>query len=268
MNTAELRHGTCSYLDSDPTSQAPVMVLLHGFPLNSRMWRHQVSAFSESHRVLVPDLRGHGGSTVTHGTVTMAQMANDVAELLDQLEIIEPICLGGLSMGGYVAWEFWLQNASRLKQLMLFDTRAQNDTEQVARGRHMMAAQVVREGAEMAADAMVPKLVARTTKDWTPELVDEVRRMILETDPEAIAATQRGMAERVDMTDRLGQIDVPALVLCGENDSISPPEEMQQFAEALPNGQFALIPKAGHLAPLEQPEAVNSAMGDFFASTQ
>ena len=126
----------------------------------------------------------------------MSDMAQDVAQLLDHLEIRDPVSLGGLSMGGYVAWEFGLQCPGRLSKLMLFDTRAVADTEEVARGRQMMAAQVVGAGSKMAADSMVPKLMSESTQQEQPDLVNQVVEMILATDPNAIAATQRGMAVR------------------------------------------------------------------------
>lgn len=263
MSSAILGDVELAYLDQ---GQGPVLVLLHGFPLNRSMWKFQVDALSATHRLIVPDLRGHGDSSVSAGTVTMAKMARDVGRLLDHLGLHEPISLGGLSMGGYVAWEFWMQFKDRLNKLVLLDTRAQADSEEVARGRMMMAAQVVDLGAKMAADAMTPKLFSPFTHDMQPQLIEEVREMILATDPEAIAATQRGMAERIDMCEKLAEITVPTLVLCGEDDGISPPEEMRSFAEAMPRAHFQLIRKAGHLAPLEQPEEVNRLILDFLAS--
>lgn len=246
------------------------IVFLHGFPLSHAMWRGQIEIFSETHRVIAPDLRGHGQSDVTDGTVTMREMADDVAKLLDAINAMEPVTLCGLSMGGYVAWEFWRRHRARLSRLILCDTRSVADTEQVSRARQMMAAQVEvagDAGAQIAADAMLAKLMAPQAYDEQCELVDFVQQMILDTQPKGIAATQRGMSERIDMTQLLSQIDVPALVLCGVMDGISPPEEMQSFAEAMPDARFVAIGAAGHLAPLEQPFATNNAIRDFLASS-
>ena len=227
------------------------------------MWEHQLQDLSKTHRVIAVDLRGHGESTVTTDKVTMSMMANDVHQLLDHLSIQDNVHLGGLSMGGYVAWEFWLQFRNRLKSLMLFDTRAVADTDQVARARRMMAAQVVTAGASMAAESMLPKLMSPHTAEKNPNLVRDVEAMILGTNPEAIASTQRGMAERRDMTDRLAEIDLPTLVVCGEDDTISPPAEMRKIADSMPNAKFVEIPLAGHLAPLEQPVQVTQAIANF-----
>lgn len=263
MTIADLGEFELGYTDE---GSGDVLVLLHGFPLNRTMWKHQISEFAKTHRVIAPDLRGHGESSVTSGTVTMSNMANDVTQLLDHLNVDQPISLGGLSMGGYVAWEFWLQFPQRLRHLLLFDTRAVADTETVARARQMMAAQVVSAGASMAADAMLPKFVSPSTKENKSPLVDSVNAMILATDPEAIAATQRGMAERRDMTELLPRITTPTLVVCGEHDEISPVREMQGFAQVMPHAQFVEIAAAGHLAPLEQPAAVNMAVRNFLAN--
>lgn len=263
MNIAKIEQETWGYTDQ---GEGEVLLLLHGFPLNRNMWHHQVSYFANSYRVIAPDLRGHGETIVTHGTVTMAEMAADVARLLDFLRIDQPVNLGGLSMGGYVAWEFWNQFPERLKRLLLFDTRAVADTEQVARARQMMASQVVVNGSAMAAESMLPKLIGETTKQTNPQLLETLQQTILGTDPQAIAATQRGMAIRKDMSEELSQIAVPALVVCGEQDVISPPEEMTGIAKALPLGQYVEIAHAGHLAPLEQPKAVNDAMDTFLGN--
>lgn len=263
MITATLGNTNLRYVDQ---GSGDALVLLHGFPLNHTMWKHQIAEFARTHRVIAPDLRGHGGTSVTEGTVTMSEMAQDVRALLDHLSIAAPISLGGLSMGGYVAWEFWLQFPDLLRHLLLFDTRAIADTEAVAQGRRLMAAQVVSAGASMAADSMLPKLLSQTTKMKQPQLVDEVREMILSTDPRAIAATQRGMAVRTDMVDKLSEIKTPALVVCGEEDTISSPREMQGFSNKMPHAHFVQIANAGHLAPLEQPQVVNQAIREFLAS--
>ena len=262
MTVATTNDLTFGY-DDRGNHDAQPLVLLHGFPLNRSMWKHQLADLSESYRVIAVDLRGHGETTVTPGTVAMSEMASDVKNLLDKLSINESIHLGGLSMGGYVAWEFWLQFRQQLKSLLLFDTRAIADTEEVARARRMMASQVVTAGSQMAADSMLPKLVSDATKDNHPDVVSSVNKMILETHPEAIAATQRGMAERRDMTSFLSEVDLPTFVCCGEHDVISTPTEMREIASAMPFAEFFEVPGAGHLAPLEQPMSTNAALGDF-----
>ena len=256
----------CGPLHVQRLGEGPVLLLVHGFPLDHTMWQGQIADLSQSFCVIAPDLRGFGQSPVTHGEVTMDQMAGDLAELLDRLNIHQPICLCGLSMGGYVAWQFWSRFAPRLSRLILCDTRAAADTVEVARGRLLMAQTVENEGPAQVAEIMLPKLFSPTAFAEQPQLVEQTRDVILRTSPHGIAAAQRGMAQRPDMTGRLSQIDVPTLVVCGQYDVISPPSEMQQLAQAMPRARYVEIPCAGHMAPLEQPAAVNAAIGEFLAS--
>ena len=246
----------------------PVLLLVHGFPLDHSMWQGQLDELSKSYRVVAPDLRGFGNSGVTPGTVPMSQMADDLAALLDVLDIREPICLCGLSMGGYIAWQFWTRYRDRLSRLILCDTRAVADSKEVARGRLLMAQSVEITGPEPVAESMVPKLFAANTRQEQPNLVAATRHVIVNTNPAGIAAAQRGMAERPDMTDRLSQVSLPTLVVCGEHDAISNPDEMRGLAQALPRAQYVQIPRAGHMAPLEQPSAVNTAISVFLETSQ
>lgn len=246
--------------------QGAPLVLVHGYPLDHSMWQGQLDGLADVARVIAPDLRGFGASDVTTGTVTMQQLADDMAALLDSRKITEPIVLCGLSMGGYVAWQFALRHRSRLARLILCDTKAAGDTPEAAAGRLKTAERVLAEGAAVAADALIPKLFAPATFVQQPQIVEATRQVILRTKPHGIAAALRGMAERPDVTARLPQIDVPALVICGQHDGISPPAEMRQFTAQLPKARFVEIENAGHMAPLEQPAAVNAAIREFLKS--
>jgi 3-oxoadipate enol-lactonase len=243
--------------------QGMPLVLVHGYPLDHSMWRGQLDGLADICRVIAPDLRGFGASDVTPGTLTMEQMADDIAGLLDALKIKDPVVFCGLSMGGYVAWQFAQKHRSRLARLILCDTKAVADTAEAAAGRRKTAERVLAEGPGIAADTLLPKLFAPTTFKQQPQIVEETRQVILRTNPEGIAAALRGMAERPDVTSRLSKIDVPALLLCGQHDSISPPDEMRQIAARLPNARFVEIKDASHMAPLEQPEKVNAAIRKF-----
>lgn len=241
------------------------LLLVHGFPLDHSMWAGQIEGLSSSCRVIAPDLRGFGASAVTPGTVTMEQFADDLAALLDALSIKEPIAFCGLSMGGYVAWQFALRHRQRLAKLIVCDTRAVADSPEAAAGRLKMAEKVLAEGAKVAADAMQPKLFGPNTAADHPQIVESTYQVMLRTNPAGIAAAQRGMAERPDVSSRLGEIAVPTLVICGQHDAISPPTEMRGIAEKLPNARFVEIPIAGHMAPLEAPTPVNDEIKRFLA---
>jgi 3-oxoadipate enol-lactonase len=241
------------------------LLLVHGYPLDHSMWHGQLDGLADICRVIAPDLRGFGRSSVTPGVAAMAQMADDLVGLLDALRLTEPIAFCGLSMGGYVAWQFALRHRARLARLILCDTRAIADSAEAAEGRRKTAEKVLAEGAGVAA-AMLPKLFAPGTFQDQPQVVEATKEVILRTQPQGIAAALLGMAERPDVSGRLAEIDVPALVICGQHDGISPPQEMRQIAAALPKARFVEIAGAGHMAPLEQPAAVNAAIRAFLAS--
>jgi pimeloyl-ACP methyl ester carboxylesterase len=242
------------------------LLFVHGFPLNHGMWHLQTDIFSKKNRVIVPDLRGFGESTVTPGTVTMEEFADDLHGVLHGVWVDKPVVFCGLSMGGYVAWQFFRKYRPQLRALILCDTRSAADTPEAAAGRHKLAETVLASGSEAACDAMLPKLMSPKTVDRWPDLVANVRSMMVRNKPTGIAAALRGMAERPDCTDLLLQIDVPTLLICGQDDQITPPAEMQKMAEAIPRAQFVQIPNAGHLAPLENPDAVNGAINRFLIS--
>jgi 3-oxoadipate enol-lactonase len=241
----------------------PPLVFVHGFPLDHTMWSGQIRAFADRYRVIAPDLRGFGQSGVSKGTVAMEQLADDLAALLGALAVDEPVVLCGLSMGGYVAWQFWQKYRSRLRALILCDTRARADTPEAAAVRHETADRVLAEGPESLAESMMPNLFAEATANTHPERIESVRRVILNTDRNGIAAAQRGMAARPDFTEALGQIDCPTLVVVGLEDAITPVEEMRSIAQAIPQAQLAVIPEAAHMAPTENPDEVNRVIGAF-----
>jgi pimeloyl-ACP methyl ester carboxylesterase len=241
---------------------SPVL-LVHGFPLDHTMWQGQIGPLAEKFRVIAPDLRGFGQSSVTAGVATMQQMADDLAGLLDALGIKAPVALCGLSMGGYVAWQFALRHRQKLSRLIVCDTRSLADSTEAAAGRRKTAERVMAEGAKVVAEAMLPKLFAKSTAEEQPATVEQTKQVILRTSPAGIAAALLGMAERPDVSDRLSELDLPALVLCGQHDAISPPTEMRGIAERLPQAKFVAIAGAGHMAPLEQPAVVNKELLDF-----
>ncbi len=242
------------------------LVLVHGFPLDHSMWNAQIDPLSQSSRVIVPDLRGFGQSSASDEKVTMERFADDLAALLDDLGVTEPIVFCGLSMGGYVAFQFQRKYASRLRGLILADTRALCDTPEMAAGRLQMADRIIQEGPGPLIDMMMPNLFAEATVNERPEVVESLRRVMMENDRLAIAAAARGMAERPDVTPMLSTIDCPTLVIVGELDTISPVEEMRQIAESIPDARLIEIAASGHMSPTEKPAEFNAAVVRFLAS--
>jgi pimeloyl-ACP methyl ester carboxylesterase len=242
----------------------PVVVLLHGFPLNRTMWSAQIRALSPRCRVIAPDLPGHGESPAPDGVYTMDSMADSVAATLDELGIDGPVVVGGLSMGGYVALAMALNHPSRVGGLILADTRAVADTPEAAAKREETAQAVLRSGdVGPVVEGMLPRLFSQATFRERPGLVPPMKAVMEGTPPPGVVGALRGMACRPDRRDRLGEIACPVLVAVGEDDAISPRDEMKAIADALTTSRFVVIPAAGHLAPYENPEAFNSALLDF-----
>lgn len=256
-------HGT--YLHVVVHGRGRPLLFVHGFPLDHTMWRPQIDAFGDSHRVIAPDLCGFGASDATDGTVTMEHFADDLIAVLDALAIDEPVVYCGLSMGGYVAWQFLEKYPDRTAALVLCDTRAAADSPEARENRRKMARLAIDTGSKSVAGPMVAKLFAPSTYDRQPEIVEATRRVMSATDPVGVAAALRGMAARPDMTDLLPRISVPTRLIVGEHDVITPPEEMESMARLIPGAHLVRIADAGHMTPLENPAAVNQAILEFLA---
>ena len=211
MSKIEVRGIEMAY---DDVGSGPAVVLLHGYPFNRSMWREQVEALSADYRVITPDLRGHGETSLGSSSepATMDLMAQDVAALLDELEI-KRIVLGGLSMGGYVAFAFYRRFQSRVRALLLADTRPQSDTEEARRNREQQALKILSEGMQAIADDFLKKVLTPATLSEKPDVVERVREMVLETKPQGAANALRGMAARPDQTDFLPEITAPTLII-------------------------------------------------------
>ncbi|MBA4019711.1 MAG: alpha/beta hydrolase [Pirellula sp.] len=258
----------CSVYDK---GSGATILFVHGFPLSHAMWRGQLETLKARFRVVAPDLRGFGGSPLPAGVEadeksTMRQMADDCAVVLDALQIAGPVVLCGLSMGGYVAWQFAKHHSGKLRGLILCDTKAAGDTPEAAETRRKMAEHVLKHGTSAVAEAMPAKLFAQVTHKEQQEIVAEVRKTIEATSPQGLAAAQRGMAEREDVRSWLPNIAVPTLVIVGREDAISPVDEMRAIADAIPGAKFHVVEQAGHMAPLEQPGDVNTLIADFVGS--
>jgi pimeloyl-ACP methyl ester carboxylesterase len=241
----------------------PVVLLVHGFPLDGSLWDAQRAALAERYRVITVDLRGFGRSSINQDLVTMAQYADDLAEVLQKLAISDPVFFGGLSMGGYIAWEFWQRHRQRVRGMMLVNTRSGADSREMARGREMTADRVLEEGTEEFAEGMLQKLFSPATVERAPEVIEPWRSIVPSQSPRAVAAALRGMAQRASFNSRLPEVQVPALVIAGRDDKITPPEEMQQMAARMPRTQMVVLDQAGHLTPIEKPAEVTRAMLDF-----
>jgi len=250
-------------LSFSEAGQGTPVVLLHGFPLNGAIWREQQQRLSAQYRVITPDLRGHGRSPAPAGVYEMDLLARDVLALLDSLHIAKAVIMGH-SMGGYVALAAWRLAQERFLALGLIASQTSADTEEGRQGRYELATKVATEGSEAVAAAMIPKLFASGIP-IVPPILTQVRETILNTDRAGIIGSLHGMALRTDSGALLPRINVPVLILAGEEDQIISPDKAKAMAAAMPTATLALIQHAGHMPMLEQPEATTTVLRNFLS---
>ncbi len=243
---------------SDDGRGTPI-VFLHAFPLNRTMWEPQVAGLAHRHRVITVDLRGHGESDAPLWRYTMAGFAEDINGLLDHLAIPRATFVG-LSMGGYILFALYRMYPALFHALALADTRATADTPDARAARLSMAQVAYRRGASAIADLMLPKLLSPRSLEHGADLRARVRAMITGNQVSGIAGALMAMEERPDSTPLLPRITVPTLVLVGEDDLASPPDEVEGMARHIPGSTCVRIPHAGHLSNMENPEAFNAAI--------
>jgi YbgC/YbaW family acyl-CoA thioester hydrolase len=245
--------------------EGPAILFIHGYPLDRTMWRHQIDAL-EGFRRIAPDLRGMGQSDAPDLGYSMSIYAADLAALLDVLGV-DDVVLCGLSMGGYIAMEFLRQRRSRVRGLILMDTRADADAPDTRRSRDAAAAMARERGAAAIADTMLPKMLAAGTLGGQPELVERLRAQMAGTHVSGIAGALAAMRDREGSEALLKTLGgVPTLVVVGEGDSLTPPAQARAMVDMIPGAQLAIIPAAGHLPPLEQPQVTTEKIREFLRS--
>jgi pimeloyl-ACP methyl ester carboxylesterase len=256
-----------TYLAYDDHGIGLPVLFLHAFPLNRQMWQGELTALlgDERYRLIALDWRGLGESDITAPVSTMEMFADDVAGLMDSLGIQQAV-LCGLSMGGYAAFAFLRKYPQRVSGLILADTRPGADSPEAQANRENVAHIAETQGTGAIADLQVPRLLSEYTRQHYHEVEMRVRQMIDIATSQGIAAASRGMALRADSTDLLANITFPTLVIVGEQDTLTPPTVVQEYASQIQGAQLVMIPHAGHLSNLEQPEAFLQIVRGFLGS--
>ncbi len=235
------------------------LLLVHGFPLDSRMWREQLSGLARYTRVIAPDLRGHGLSDASQRPSSMDQHADDLAALLDRLDVKKAI-VAGLSMGGYVTLALWRRHPERVAGIALVDTRAEPDTPAGKANRDVTAAWVREAGAGLLADEMMPKLLApQSLAD--ERITTQLREMIQSQPVEGLIGALGAMRDRIDSAATLATITVPTLVIVGDADAITPPADAAAMAARIPRRAVGRDPPCGTLEPVGEPSRGESGLG-------
>jgi pimeloyl-ACP methyl ester carboxylesterase len=238
------------------------VLFLHAFPLGLFMWDDQVAALETRRRLVRFDARGFGGTPVGDGPLTMDRIADDAVALLDHLGV-ETAVVAGCSMGGYAAFAMVRRHPRRIRALVLQNTRATADTYEARKNRGVLAERVLTEGAGVAADAFLPKLLGETTHRDRSERETRLRERILENPPRGIADALLGLGARADSVPTLGAVSVPTLVIVGDEDTLTPPSDAETMHAGIRGSRLETIRGAGHLSNLENPEDYNRILGAF-----
>jgi len=252
------------HLAYEEAGSGTALLLVHGWPHDHTMWAGQLGGLATYARVLAPDLRGIGGSTV-RGPYTIDQYADDLVAFFDVLGIARAVVCG-LSMGGYIAFAMLRRHRDRIRGLVLADTRATADTNEVRANRARLIALIEQEGMTALAERQLQPMLARATIERHPALVDTVRQMMASVPPDGAIGALRAMAERPDSTPLLETVDVPTLVVGGAEDTVTPPDVLRRMAASIPNSRVEILEHSGHLSPLERPAAFNHVVSEFLGA--
>jgi 3-oxoadipate enol-lactonase len=238
------------------------VILLHPFPANHEFWLPVAEALSTRYRLILPDMRGHGDSDVGDGPATVEKHAADIARVMDHAEIGRAP-LVGVSIGGYALFEFWRGHRGRVAALALCNTKAPADSGEARAGRLQAANDVIERGTEPFFQSMIPRLLGKTTREARPDLVEGALRMMRKMSPQDVAQVQRGMATRPDSVDTLKTINVPTLLVTGDEDILTGVNEAELMRQHISSSQLRVILKAGHYSPWEQPEEAGKLLRQF-----
>jgi pimeloyl-ACP methyl ester carboxylesterase len=227
------------------------------------MWRPQIDALTSEYRIIAPTMRGFGTSAGWASTPSIGRMADDTRALLDELHISEPATVCGLSMGGYIALAFARMFPRRSRALILADTRAEADDEPAKAKRNANIEFAQEHSAREFIERLLPNMISEKTRAEQPQTVQQITDIASVHDREGIICALQALRDRPDATAELINIEVPALVLVGSDDAITPISAAQTLASKIPQAQLQTINDAGHLSSMEQPEQFNRALLQF-----
>lgn len=247
------------------TGDGPAVVLLHPFPVNHEFWLPVAQALAPRYRVILPDLRGHGDSDIGEGPATMEKHAADISRVMDHAEVGRAPMIG-VSIGGYALFEFWRRTRGRVAALGLCNTKAPADSPDVRGARLQAASEVLERGTEPFFEGMIGKLMSRPTRETRPDLVEGALRMMRKMSAEDVAQVQRGMAERPDSVSTLKTINVPTLLVTGDEDEFTGIKEAELMHQHIAGSQIRVIAKAGHYSPWERSQEATVLLRQFLDS--
>lgn len=249
----------------DVTGNGPPVILLHPFPAHHELWLPVGQMLASRYRLIMPDLRGHGESSLGNGPATMQKHAADVARVMDDAGVDRAPVIG-VSVGGYAIFEFWRRFRDRVTALVLCNTKAQADAPEARANRLQVAEDVLQRGTSQFFEGMIQKLLGETTRRSRPDLVEGALRMMRRMSAEGVAGVQRGMANRPDSVATLKTITVPTLIITGGEDILTGIPDAELMQRHIPGSQMKIVANAGHYSPWEQPEEAGRLLRQFLDS--
>jgi pimeloyl-ACP methyl ester carboxylesterase len=254
------------YLAYDPAGEGIPLLFIHGYPLSRKIWKPQIDGLTDIASVISVDLRGHGESYPFEPPYSMDLLAEDCYRLLYDLNITPPIIVCGLSMGGYVTMALYRKYPSLFRGMILTSTRSGSDSPEGKANRDIGVKNVLELGVPSIADNMLPKMVSPVTFNSNQPLVNTIRAIMLDTSVNGVVGALQGMRDRPDPTPLLPNVKCPTLIIHGADDQLIPIKEAEMLDIQIPNSRLVIIPKAGHLLNLEQPDLFNQAVRKFILS--
>lgn len=251
-----------SYTDYGP-DDSPVLIFIHGFPLNKTMWNPQIDSLKDNYRVITYDIRGHGDSDIGEKALSIDLFVTDLISLMDKLNI-DKAAICGLSMGGYIALNAILKFPERFEALVLCDTTCISDSPETKEKRGKAIESIKKDGVEKYSGESVKNLFAPESLITKRAEVDLVKQMIVNTSENSLCSTLVALAARQETCSNLNEIRVPVLILVGEEDKIAPPDAARNMDKGIKNSRLHIIGHAGHLSNFEQPEEFNNELVKFF----
>lgn len=249
----------------EETGSGPAIVLGHSFLCSGEMWEEQVPVLAESFRVINIDYRGHGQSSTVEGPFDLYDLIDDTTAILDELGI-EGAIWAGLSTGGFVALRAALTIPERVRAIVVADASAAAESFYPKFKYRALGLGARLVGMRPFVPAVAPIMFGQTTLNENPDLVEEWTPELLSMDLTSLLSFLEAIVTRDSLLDRLGEIQVPALIVVGEEDRAQPVPRAQQIADGIPGARLEIIPDAGHLSALEQPGAFNRVLLDFLNS--
>lgn len=257
-------NGITMHFDDFGKGQTPI-IFVHGFPFDKSSWAPQMAFMKKTQRVIAYDIRGFGTTTLGMAKPSMRVFADDLVKFMDNMGIRKAIVCG-LSMGGYILLNAVQRYPERFKGLILCDTQAIADTEEAEKKRYQTIQQIKTDGLTIFTEGTIKNVFCADSRANKKELVDTIKEIISKIHQETIIETLTALAERADMTASLKDITIPTLIICGKEDSMTPPNQAEALHSAIKNSTLQIIENAGHLSNLEQPDAFNKHLAGFMAT--